>query len=71
MGALLIHRKRYFNILKHCYSPSLAATCMDFSPKMEQFIISFKSYLVLYVFCIVCIGVLYMCVCSGKEDGYC
>ena len=37
MGALLIQRKMYFNNLKLCYSPALAATCIDFSAKMEQF----------------------------------
>ena len=37
MDALLIQRKMYFNNLMHCYSPALATTRMDFSPKMEQF----------------------------------
>ena len=32
----------YFNNLMHCYSPALATTRMDFSPKMEQFI-TFKN----------------------------
>ena len=42
MGALLIQRKTYFNNLKLCYSPALAATRLDFSAKMEQFT-TFKS----------------------------
>ena len=37
MDALLIQRKTYFNNLKLCYSPALAATRLDFSAKMEQF----------------------------------
>ena len=35
MSALLIQRKTYFNNLKHCYSPALAATRMDFSSNSQ------------------------------------
>ena len=34
--------KNIFNNLKHCYSPGLAATRIDFSLKVEQFT-TFKS----------------------------
>ena len=37
MGALLIQRKTYFTNLKLCYSSALAATCLDFSAKIERF----------------------------------
>ena len=39
-----------------------------FCQGLKVIICSIATYLVLYMFCIVCIDVLYMCVCSGREE---